>query len=707
MNKPLQQALNYAELNYPVFPCAPGRKHPLTPHGFHDATTVAERIEAWWTQNPNANVAIPTTGLVVIDVDGPANSWLAALGDRGRDLMAGPVASTPGGGRHYIFRAPHNVRIRSRAGHIAPRVDVRAEGGYILVPPSLVGGKPYKFVPGLELEQPRERLPEPPDWLLPQLVEDAPSPPTAPRAATGRDDSNKIPSGQRNATLARLGGGMRRQGMSRDEILAALVRANADRCIPSLPAAEVERIATNVARYEPDQISVALVEDHYAQDFATPATPAEQAAAGSLDDPGPLPMELMRVPGFVSEVMDHCMETAPYPNQSLAFCGALALQACLAGRKVRDQADNRTNLYLLGLAFSSVGKDWPRKLNTKVLHQVGMAGCLGDHFASGEGIQDGLFGSPCMLFQTDEIDGLLQTINKSKDARYESVMSTLLTMYSSANSIFPMRRRAGRESPGAIDQPCLIVYGTAIPTHYYGALSERMLTNGFVARMLVVESGRRSTGQEPKILDIPPRVLETAAWWANFRPGAGNLEAWHPVPAIVEYTEDARRVFVAGRLECEAEYSRAEQQGDAVGTTVWGRANEHSRKLALLHAISVDHRKPRIDADAARWGTRFVTHQTRRLLFMAQNHVADNPFHAECLKLIRKLRDAPGGRLPHSVLLKRMKIDARIFQDLINTLEQQGDIATVMQATTGRPQREYQLRVEMEVKQEGETAAPE
>ena len=55
--------------------------------------------------------------------------------------------------------------------------------------------------------------------------------------------------------------------------------------------------------------------------------------------------------------MDHCLATAPYPNLALAFCGALALQALLAGRKVRDQGDNRTNLYLLALAYSSVGKD--------------------------------------------------------------------------------------------------------------------------------------------------------------------------------------------------------------------------------------------------------------------------------------------------------------------------------------------------------------
>ena len=614
--------------------------------------------------------------------------------------MLGAVAATPRGGKHYIFRAPAGTNIRCRTGQLAPRVDIRAEGGYILVPPSRVGGKPYQFAPGLELDRPLAELPEPPAWLVAELAEDAPSSPTVARVAAEGTESNPIPSGQRNATLARLGGSMRRVGMSREEILAALSQANQNRCVPPLGPAEVERIAASVARYEPDQISVAVVEDHWTQVFEEPPEPRDAAPVAT--DPGPLPVELLRVPGFVSEAMDYCVDTAPYPNQALAFCGALALQAFLAGRKVRDQADNRTNIYLLGLAFSSVGKDWPRKLNTQVVHHVGMAGCLGDHFASGEGIQDGLFGTPCMLYQTDEIDGLLQTINKAKDGRYENVMSTLLTMYSAANSIFPMRRRAGREAPGAIDQPCLIVYGTAIPTHYYGALSERMLTNGFVARMIVVESGRRSPGQEPKILDIPTRVLETAKWWADFRPGSGNLENWHPLPATVEYTDDAKRIFIDCRLECEVEYTRAEEQGDAVGTTVWGRANEHSRKLALLHAISVDHRAPRIDVAAAQWGTRFVMHQTRRMLFMAQSHVADNPFHAECLKLIRKLREAPDCQLTHSVLLKRMKIDARAFQELLNTLEQQGDIQTVLQATTGRPQRAYRLVDGQPVKEAGE-----
>nr|BDD45930.1 hypothetical protein 9 [Pseudomonadaceae bacterium] len=414
-------------------------------------------------------------------------------------------------------------------------------------------------------------------------------------------------------------------------------------------------------------------------------------ARSDCPDPGPLPEDLLRVPGFVSDVMDHCLATAPYPNVALAFCGALALQAVLAGRKVRDPADNRTNVYLLALAYSSVGKDWPRKVNTHIMHHVGLVSSLGEKFASGEGIQDSLFLTPAMLFQTDEIDGLLQSINKARDARHENIMSTLLTMYSASNSIYPMRRKAGKESPGVIDQPCLVVYGTAIPTHYYEALSERMLTNGFFARMLIVESGPRSAGQEPGIIAPPPRVMDTAKWWADFNPGTGNLEAWHPQPRIVETDDDARELLAAARRTSEAEYASAEDRGDPVGTTVWGRVPEQIRKLALIHAVSANHQTPRIDAAAVQWATDFMLHQTRRMLFMANNHVAENPFHAECLKLLRKLRDAPDRQLDHSVLLKRMKIDAKTFQELITTLEQRGDLVTILKSTAGRPQRQYRL----------------
>ncbi len=404
-----------------------------------------------------------------------------------------------------------------------------------------------------------------------------------------------------------------------------------------------------------------------------------------------IPEEWLRVPGFVSELIDLCHESSPYPNPAMTFCGALAMQAFLGGRKVCDPGDNRTNLYLLGLAYGSAGKDWIRKVNTKILYHIGLSACLGDRLASGEGLQDTLQDHPSMLFQTDEIDGVLQWINKSKDARHENLMGTLLTLYSSSNSIMAMRHKAGKPNPGAINQPNLVIFGTAIPNHYYNALSERMLTNGLFARMIIVASRRRKEGQEPEIIKLSPRILETARWWADFRPTQGNLSDQHPTPAVVEHTDRARNLLIEHRHMAEAEYAKAEQKSDAVGTTVWGRASEQTRKLALIYAISENHREPKIDVPAVEWASKFIMHQIRCMLDMASQYVAANPFHADCLKLLRMLLDAPGNQKQRQYLLHDMHIKAFDFDQIVGTLMQQEKIEPVKIRTRTKTALGYRL----------------
>ncbi|MCL6645786.1 MAG: bifunctional DNA primase/polymerase, partial [Dehalococcoidia bacterium] len=559
----LNAALRYAELGYRVFPCTPGGKAPLTPHGFHDAMTDAEQIEHWWAQHPRANIGIPTTGLVVIDSDGEANSWPNDP-DHAADLAsAGAIALTPRGGRHLVFRRHEGNAWKCSTGKLAPGVDVRTDGGYIVVPPSRTMPGAYRWAPDLELDQRADRLPEPPAWLVQELdaLTTTPRPsangtPTLAHVAAGGGQANAIPEGQRNATLAKLAGAMRRVGMSQAEIAAALLQTNKDRCVPPLSPREVEHIAESVARYEPDSVSVALAENHFDQMFAegtadeTPANP----------DPGPIPDELLRVPGFIDEVMQYTLDTAPYPEPVLAFAGALALQAFLAGRKVRDAMDNRTNLYVLSLANSGVGKDHARKVNARILLEAGLANGLGTSFASGEGIEDRLFVQPATLFQVDEIDGLLLRVSQAKDARHEQIVSMLLQMYSAASTVYVMRAKAGRERT-VIDQPCLCLFGTAVPKHFYEALSSRLLTNGFLARLLILECRRRGAGRDDTERPIPESILAAARWWADFRPG-GNLSEEHPVPTLVPHTAEAQAVFRDVRERADAEYDQAQSQND-------------------------------------------------------------------------------------------------------------------------------------------------
>jgi len=134
-------ALAYARRGIPVFPCEPGGKAPLTYNGFWDATTDPRRIKAWWGRWPGANVGVPTgerSGLLVLDVDlrGGGPESLAGLERTGGPLPETAKARTGGGGTHVFFRYPAGEEVRSSAGKLGPGLDVRGEGGYVVVPPS-------------------------------------------------------------------------------------------------------------------------------------------------------------------------------------------------------------------------------------------------------------------------------------------------------------------------------------------------------------------------------------------------------------------------------------------------------------------------------------------------------------------------------------------------------------------------------------------
>ena len=137
----LGAALAYARRGVPVFPCEPGGKRPLTHNGFWDSTTETRRIRAWWSRWPAANVGVPTgarSGLVVLDIDprGGGFESLALLERKNGPLPEAARSRTGGGGVHVFFRYPPMETVRNSAGALGAGLDVRGEGGYVVVPPS-------------------------------------------------------------------------------------------------------------------------------------------------------------------------------------------------------------------------------------------------------------------------------------------------------------------------------------------------------------------------------------------------------------------------------------------------------------------------------------------------------------------------------------------------------------------------------------------
>jgi putative DNA primase/helicase len=127
----LESALELGRGRIPVFPCR-RNKSPYIAGGFHAANTDDAMIRGWWSRFPNALIGVPTgsaSGIVVIDVDPDGMDFL--LGDYGELLETGRRHKTPRG-FHYLFRAPTDLSIRNSVRKLAPGVDVRGDGGYII-----------------------------------------------------------------------------------------------------------------------------------------------------------------------------------------------------------------------------------------------------------------------------------------------------------------------------------------------------------------------------------------------------------------------------------------------------------------------------------------------------------------------------------------------------------------------------------------------
>ena len=255
----LDAALEYAALGRQVFPlhwavdgkcscqqagCTSPAKHPRTEHGLSDATANEATIRAWWSEHPQANIGmVMGDGLIAIDFD-PRNGGDESLRDLG-ELPVTVTALTGGGGCHLIYHPDEDYR---NGTGIAPGVDVRSSGAYLVVPPSQhVSGRLYEWEIGCA---PGDISPAALPDVIKGLMQNG-----RPRAP---EVGESIPEGERNSTLTSVAGSMRRRGLEEAEIAATIMAVNTNRCAPPLPDHEVREIARSVSRYAPAAERVAL-----------------------------------------------------------------------------------------------------------------------------------------------------------------------------------------------------------------------------------------------------------------------------------------------------------------------------------------------------------------------------------------------------------------------------------------------------------------
>ncbi|MEM7342494.1 MAG: bifunctional DNA primase/polymerase [Actinomycetota bacterium] len=185
-------ATRYANAGLHVFPLRPGTKRPAVPnHRAEDcdhsdprcadghagwearATTDTDRITRAWTAKPwGIGIACGPSGLLVVDLDTPTEDG----GPAGVDVYsriareAGAtklpttfVVATPSGGRHLYYRRPAGVELGNSCASLGERIDTRANGGYVVAPPTRITAGSYRATTSAPIA-------EAPDWLIEALT---------------------------------------------------------------------------------------------------------------------------------------------------------------------------------------------------------------------------------------------------------------------------------------------------------------------------------------------------------------------------------------------------------------------------------------------------------------------------------------------------------------------------------------------------------
>ena len=246
----LAAALAYQARGWSVVPLRPGEKRPLIRReGFQHQPASESQVRRWFEHWPDANLGVVTgavSGLIVLDIDpehGGGDS-LAAF-----ERQHGPTpptleAITGGGGRHLYFSHPGGV-VHNRV-NLAAGLDLRGDGGYVVVPPSRhPSGKHYAWAPD---RGPDEVAIGPmPPWLSRLLSGEGErhGHPMAYWRALARDGVHQ---GARNNTIASFTGHLLWHGVDPEVAMELMLGWNETRCRPPLPADEVIAVVNSITR---------------------------------------------------------------------------------------------------------------------------------------------------------------------------------------------------------------------------------------------------------------------------------------------------------------------------------------------------------------------------------------------------------------------------------------------------------------------------
>ena len=400
--------------------------------------------------------------------------------------------------------------------------------------------------------------------------------------------------------------------------------------------------------------------------------------------------------GAVGKLTQYINETSIRPQPILALAAALCAIGTLAGRKYRSPSNLRTNLFAISLADSGAGKNHSRQIIDRLFSDfLGAEKKIGgSKIASGSGLLSALHRSPSILFQIDEFGMFLGAmLDKRGPKHLIEIMSHMTELFTSSNLTYHGIEYADqRDRPRQeIVQPCLSVYGTTVPGHFWKALESSNAVDGSLARFLVFESeenypdDQNAPEKDPpvELIDLLARINEGIGGIASALDGSHTPELMH-----VSYDDAATKMIKDMKLDTTKKLRALE---GTPFTSFWARRDELTIKVAMIHAIGCDPENPIINTYDVEFARAIVDRSINQLVDGVERYVSDNAAENFSKRVIEIVRKA-GGSIDKSRLYKQTLFLGRDRDTTLKALMGSEDLIEVIKETGGRPKTIYRLK---------------
>lgn len=397
------------------------------------------------------------------------------------------------------------------------------------------------------------------------------------------------------------------------------------------------------------------------EDFQAP-TVYEEARGG-------MPESLCYPPGFVGDLSRFIVSCSRFPSPHLALASSIAFTSALIGRRYKGPTGFRSNIYVVGLAESGVGKQITIDIPKAIAGSTAAGDSLVEKIvqeepSSVQGLAESLRKYPAAVMILDEFGNQMQDWFGTKAAAYKAeIASALLQLTGAAQgSTWGGRNKAAGRVP-SVHSPCLSLYGVSTQSTFWGALNSGKLSDGLLARLLIIDAGTAV----PKKVRRPENDKESIPEWIVSRVEdlLGKSSTLGAVFASTLATGETKPGLVVGaqwasgvddiwenfdqRIRDEAPRIAPEYR------PLINRVSEHAAKLALIVAVGCNHRDVVITREIQEWANAVAEYSFRFVLAGADENISDNDRSKEYLRIRGMISRAGKNGLTRSELVKRLK----------------------------------------------------